>query len=221
MGKTLTFLATRADLPMITGWLEQYSPVVINGRFDELPYREGRTLIIHFPSIGPLNYWPDEIRITDYKENSSEWRQAILLLRRREEERKREIHANTSAVAGFDPPYQMDEGPWVTGDIWFPQENLSQRFPKLVAINRKLERFIAKQELVFDNTKTERFEAFPQLFCGAGVQHRVYAFPDALHLMHSGQPMVDSYVSPTCRTEFLRRLQLQGIVANKPLDRTR
>jgi hypothetical protein len=215
MGKNLTFLAANSDIKDVTEWFAPYAPSVFNGGLEELPYLERRTLILHFRSIGPLNYWPDNISLKDYPENSSEWRQAVLLLAgRREGNTRRDIHANTSACVGYDPPYKTLEGLWVSGTIWFPQENLKARFPELAKMNGRLERFLAKQELVFDNTKRERFEAFPQLFCEAGIVQRIYAFPEALALLRNGSPMVDRMVSPKCYKEFLRRLELQGIMVN-------
>src|SRR4051794_17267282 len=103
MAQTHTCFATTADTRMIVSWLRDAGAV---GHGAELPQgdcpADGREFILHFPTIGPVDFWPVEIRPSDYPEGSARWRQAFLTIaRQRERPEVRQIDADRSAAAGF------------------------------------------------------------------------------------------------------------------------
>ena len=174
----------------------------------ELP-SDGRELILHYPSIGPLEFWPDEIRLSDYPENSARWRQAVLL-RGRQDRNRREVDADRSAAAGLRLPELRDGTFWVCGCLWFPGSKLRERFPELARVCARFERWIRKFSTVFDNTKGEDAGPYSYQLCMGGILQRVVALPAAESLLQQGAFMVDHMTSPTCYNDFKRRLELSG-----------
>src|SRR5262245_2372187 len=122
MAQTHTWFATVADAAMIIAWLRAAGAVASNAQLPECEFpADGREFILHFPSIGPLEYWPDEIRLSDYPESSARWRQAVITtFHQRERPGVRQVDADRSAAAGLRLPEFRDGQHWVSGCLWFP-----------------------------------------------------------------------------------------------------
>ena len=70
MSQTHDFFATTNDLPIIHDWLREAGGVPYDySGFDDVPV-DGREIVVHFPAIGPIEFWPDNIKINDFEENS-------------------------------------------------------------------------------------------------------------------------------------------------------
>ena len=158
-----------------------------------------------------MNYWPEEIRLADYSENSTRWRHAVLAMIDREAEpSKGMIDSDRSAVAGLQLPELRDGRYWVAGKVWFPTSRLQKVFPELWRISQRFERFLRKHPIVLDNTKGRDVGGFGQQICSEGVIHKIVALPEAYDLLKAGAFMVENLVSPTAYDDFRRRLQRLG-----------
>jgi hypothetical protein len=210
MAQTHTWFATADDLKLILAWLReaQAEIVGVSSFPTELP-ADGRELVLHFPSIGPLEFWPDKIDPREYPENSRRWRQAVLL-RDREQPHRRQVDADRSAAAGLLLPELRDGRFWVSGCLWFPGSKLRQTFPDLLRLCSRFERWIRKFPTVFDNTKGEDRGPYSGQLCMGGIIQRVIALPAAATLLQQGAFMVEYMTSPRCYSDFKRHLELTG-----------
>lgn len=210
MAQTHTWFATAEDLKLVLDWLREAQAEILGiSPFPSELAADGRELILHFPSIGPLEFWPEEINLSDYPENSARWRQAVLL-RGREQSHQRQVDADRSAAAGLRLPELRDEKFWVSGCLWFPGSNLRQTFPDLAPLCGRFERWVRKFPTVFDSTKGEDKGPFSYQLCMGGIMQRVVALPAAELLLQQGTFMVDHMTSPRCYSDFKRRLELTG-----------
>ena len=136
MAQRNTWFATSADAQLVVSWLRETGAV---GHDNPLPTADcpsdGREFILHFPSIGPIEFWPDEVRTSDYTEGSERWRQAVIIAHsQRELPGRRLLDADRSAVAGLRLPEFRDGQHWVSGCVWFPGSRLREAFPDLARI---------------------------------------------------------------------------------------
>ena len=99
---------------------------------------------------------------------------------------------------------------YLTGELHFTGSKLKERFPELNSLCGRFERWLRKNELVYDNTKRELFSPFEWSLCTSGILKKVYAFPEALHLFQKGACMCDWSVNDFVYAKFLRALELQG-----------
>jgi hypothetical protein len=212
VSKTHTWFGTKNDANLIASWLRDAGATRIGG--GALEYdgsTDGREFPIHFPSIGPVEFWPSKISLPACGDNSPRAKRAILTAARQEERPGRpEIDPDKSAVAGLKLPEFRDRRYWVAGEVWFPTARLKETFPELNRICQKLERFLRKHATVYDNRKGEDQSGFAYQLCMSGVIQKVTALPEALELLHGGAFMVDPLTSDKMYKEFRRRLQLSG-----------
>ena len=110
MAQTHTWFATNTDAKLIVAWLRASGAVASGTQLPEGDFpADGRELICHFPSIGPLQFWPDKIQLSDYPESSTRWRQAVITtVRQRERPGIQQVDADRSAVAGLRMPELRD-----------------------------------------------------------------------------------------------------------------
>lgn len=210
MAQTHTWFATADDLTLVLDWLREAQAEVVGvSPFPVALPCDGRELVLHFPSIGPLEFWPEDIRPSDYPENSRRWRQAVLLSGRQDTHR-RQVDADCSAAAGLHVPEFRDNAFWVAGGLWFPGSRLRQTFPDLARLCSRFERWLRRFPTVFDSTKGERQSPCPDQLCMGGIMQRVVALPAAESLLREGAFMVDYMTSPKCYNDFKRRLELGG-----------
>jgi hypothetical protein len=214
MAQTHTWFGTGTDAKMVVAWLREAGAVASDAELSESDFpTNGREFILHFPSVGPLEYWPDQIRLSDYPESSARWRQAVITtVRQRECPGVRQVDADRSAVAGLRVPELRDGQHWVSGCVWFPGSRLRDTFPELARICQRLERWVRRFPTVFDNTKGENTSRFGYQLCMSGCVRRVVALPEAHTLLERGAFMVDHMASPKFYGDFRRRLQLSGHV---------
>jgi hypothetical protein len=210
MAQTHTWFATADDLPLLLDWLrEAQAEAVGMSTFPaELP-TDGRELILHFPSIGPLEFWPEYIRLSDYPENSARWRQAVILSGRTDSH-VRQVDADRSAAAGLLLPEFRDNNFWVAGSLWFPGSRLRKTFPELARLCSRFQRWVRRFPTVFDNTKGDDESSYSYQLCMSGIVQRVVAFPAAEALLRQGALMIDYMTSPKCYNDFKRRMELSG-----------
>jgi hypothetical protein len=136
MAQSHTWFATDQDVKLILAWLQEAGALFVGSSIADIDRLDtGRKYILHFPSIGPIEYWPDEIQLDNYRENSPEWRKAVLISHHiKESPNVRQVNADRSACAGFQLPEWRDEKFWVAGEVWFPGSRLRDSFPELARI---------------------------------------------------------------------------------------
>jgi len=215
MAQRHTWFATSIDAEMVVAWLREAGAVASNTELpdNDIP-ADGREFILHFPTVGPLEYWPNEIRLSDYPASSARWRQAVITkVHQRERPGVRQVDADRSAAAGLRVPELRDGQHWVSGCVWFPGSRLRDTFPELLRLCQRFERWVRRFPTVFDNAKGENTSRFGYQLCMSGSVQRVVALPEAHTLLEHGAFMVDHMTSPKCYSDFRRRLQLSGHVA--------
>jgi hypothetical protein len=212
VSKSHTWFATKNDAELVIAWFRDAGARQISGDpLDGEWEPNGRESGLHFPSIGPVEFWPSAIDIPVVGDNSPRAKRAILaMLSLRENPGRPEIDVDRSAVAGLRLPELRDGRYWIAGHVWFPTSRLNDVFPELHRICQRFERYLKKHPTVFDNTKGEDRCGFGYQICQSGIIHRIYAFPEAFELLQRGAFMVDYLTSPKTYSDFLRRLQLSG-----------
>jgi hypothetical protein len=212
MSKSHTWFGTKSDAELIIAWMRDAGARQLNGDPLEGEWvADGRELALHFPSIGPVEFWPDSIPIPECGDNSPKAKRAILaLISQQDHPGRPEIDVDRSAVAGLKLPELRDCRYWVAGHVWFPTSRLKDVFPELNRVCGRFERFLKTYPVVFDNTKGKNNSAFDYQICPSGVIHKVFALPEAYALLNMGKFMVDYLTSPKQYSEFQRRLQLSG-----------
>jgi hypothetical protein len=212
IGRSHTWFGTKHDAETIVAWLRDAGAQQLDGEPLEgewLP--DGREFPVHFPSIGPVEFWPTKVRPPDLGDNSPRAKRTILAIsRQREHPERPQIDVDHSAVAGLKLPELRDGRYWVAGHVWFPTSRLAETFPALNRVCGQFERFLKKHPIVFDNTKGVDKSGFGYQICESGIIHRVFALPEAYHLLKQGAFMVDYLTSPRTYADFRRRLQLSG-----------
>jgi hypothetical protein len=133
VSKTHAWFGTKDDADRVLAWLSEAGARLASGAPLEGDWEpDGRELILHFPSLGPIELWPSEIRLEDYEESSSRWKSAVLTkIRQQEEPHRPLIDSDKSAVAGMQLPELRDGRYWVAGQVWFPTSHLKETFPEL------------------------------------------------------------------------------------------
>jgi hypothetical protein len=207
-----SWFGTKNDADVIVKWLRDAGATRIGGGALEYDgVTDGREFPIHFPSVGPIEFWPTRIGFPECGDNSPGAKRAILAsIRRQEHPGRPEIDVDRSAVAGLKLPELRDGRYWVAGETWFPTARLKETFPELNRICQKLERFLQKYPTVFDNRKGEDRSGFAYQLCTSGVVQKVTAMPEAFELLRRGAFMVVPGTSDNLYREFRRRLQLRG-----------
>src|SRR3972149_7813577 len=185
MATSHTFLATSRDTKIIIDWFCEAGALAVGACLPEAECpSDGREYVLHFPAIGPLEFWPDEINLSDYPENSKRWRKAVIIRYHQEENpQKRQIDADRSAAAGLKLPELRDNRYWVSGCVWFPGSKLRETFPELSRICQRFERFMRKFPKVFDNTKGSDYLPFDFQLCMSGIIQSVVALPEAYAML--------------------------------------
>ena len=212
MSRSHTWFATKNDADTILTWLRDAGARRLSGEPLEGEWEpDGREFAIHFPSIGPVEFWPTEICSPTCGDSSPRAKRAILaMICQRENPGRPEIDVDRSAVAGLKLPEFRDRRYWVAGQVWFPTSRLKEAFPELNRICGRFERFLKKHPTVFDNTKGEDTSGYGYQLCTMGIVHRIFALPEAYALLEQGAFMVDNLTSPKTYADFRRRLQLSG-----------
>ena len=212
MSKTHTWFGTKNDTELIVNWLKNAGATRIGGaQLDFDGVTDGREFPIHFPSIGPVTFWPSKINLPEFGDNSPRATRVIMAsLKQQESPHQPLIDVDSSAVAGIKLPDFRDGRYWVTGEIWFPTARLQNVFPELNRICQRLERFLGNQSTVFDNRKGNDRTGFKNQLCMSGVLRKVVALPEAFKLIHDGAFMVDHLTSPAMYRDFRYGLQHAG-----------
>jgi hypothetical protein len=212
MSKSHTWFGTKNDGELIIARLRDAGARHLNG----IPLKDewiadGRELVLHFPSVGPVEFWPNETSLPESGDNSPRAKRAILAsINQPENPVRPQIDVDQSAAAGLKLPEHRDGMYWVAGHVWFPTSRLKVKFPELDRVCGRFERFLKTQPCVFDNTKGENKSSFAYQICSSGIIHRIFALPEAYELLKEGKFMVDYLVSPRMYADFRRRLQLAG-----------
>jgi hypothetical protein len=212
MGRSHTWFGTKSDAELIVAWLRDAGARQLDGDPLEGEWvADGRELALHFPSIGPVEFWPDKISTPKIGDNSPRAKREILaMIRQRENPGQPQIDVDRSAVAGLKLPQFRDDRYWVAGHVWFPTSRLKDVFPALNRVCGRFERFLKTHPIVFDNTKGENKSAFDYQICSSGVIQKIFSLPEAYALLNQRRFMVDYLASPKTYSEFRRRLQLSG-----------
>ena len=93
MAQRNTWFATSADAQLVVAWLRETGGVGLDNTLPVADFpSDGREFILHFPSVGPIEFWPDEIRLSDYAKGSERWRQAFIAHSGRECPGQRHTH---------------------------------------------------------------------------------------------------------------------------------
>jgi len=134
MSKSHTWFGTQNDAELIFTWLRDAGAQQVNGEPLEGEWvADGRELAIHFPSIGPVEFWPEKICVPECGDNSPRAKRAILAaIHQRENPCQPQIDVDRSAVAGLKLPEFRDSRYWVAGHVWFPTSRMQDVFPELV-----------------------------------------------------------------------------------------
>lgn len=212
MSKSHTWFGTKEDAETIITWFREAGARLLNSpslHREWVP--EGQEIILHFPAIGPIEFWPEEIPLPERGDNSPRAKRVISeILSLRQDPGKPRIDVDRSAVAGLQLPELRDGRYWVSGHVWFPTAKLKDVFPDLNRICGRFERFLKSHPKVFDNTKGEDNCGFERQICPSGIIHGIFALPQAYELLKKGAFMVDFMTSPKSYADFRRRLQLRG-----------
>lgn len=68
MAQTHPWFATDSDVKLIVSWLQEAGAVAYGtGLLNENDYSSGKENIFHFPNIGPMEFWPKQISLSDYQ----------------------------------------------------------------------------------------------------------------------------------------------------------
>jgi len=208
MSQSHYWFSVASDYQMVINWLVNEGAVASGGSFRA---HEQKEIVLLFPAVGAITYWPDSIRPSEYPESSPRWRDAVIAMEwQKRNPGKRLVDPDFSAVAQLRPPYQKPEGIWVGGELFFPGSKLKERFPALYSLCGRFERWLRKNPLVYDNTRRELFSPFQWSLCTSGTVKKVFAFPEAHRLLESGACMCDWGVTDFVYSKFLRALELQG-----------
>jgi hypothetical protein len=212
MAKTFNWFGTGNDARLIVEWLKNAGAVLVGrNSIDISDATNGEELVLHFPSIGPIELWPAEITLPPVGDGSPRAKSTILAaIRQQENPRRAQIDVDKSAVAGLKLPEFRDGRYWVGAQVWFPTALLKQKFPELHRICQRLERFLGKFPTVFDNRKGEDQVGFGYQLCTSGIVQKIVALPEAFELLQNGAFMIGSLTSPYQYAQFRRRLQLSG-----------
>lgn len=205
MAQTHTWFATADDLPMLLEWLREAGAVVAGSGvpITELT-ADGSERVLYFPAMGPLEFWPSSIAVSDYSGNSNQYRDAVLAnIRQQEEPTLRMVNPARSPVAGLQLPVQRDGKYWVSGCLWFPTTNLKATFPDLYKICQRFERWLRIHPVVFDNRKGKSAPEYMAQIGHGGIVQCVHALPDALKLLAQGANMLDYMTSPKCGGDYV------------------
>ena len=212
MAQRQTWFATNADAELIKSWLREAGAIGANDYSSDAGIStQSRELLLHFPQIGPIEYWPDEIRPSDYEEGTDRWRKAIIADNlKRQSPGCRLVDCDRSAVAGLRLPELRDGMFLVSGCLSFPGSRLLETFPELARICQRFERFVRGFKTVYIHPKRESKGVFDYQLCMTSIAQRVVALPEAYALLAKGAFMIDHETSPENYRNFRRRLQLSG-----------
>ncbi|MBL9091572.1 MAG: hypothetical protein JNL96_10130 [Planctomycetaceae bacterium] len=197
MATSHTFFATDKDWPLIVDWLIDAGAQSVDQALTiaRIP-ANGSEFVLYFPAIGAPEFWPDQICLNEYEENTTRWRQALLTkIETEKRPQRRMIDPQKSPAAGLKTPCLRDGQYWVSGCLWFPTSNLKKVFPELAKVCGRFERWIRKFPTVFDNRKSDNRSTFDRQICRSGVVKCVTALPDAYSLLNDGMCMVDYMTS--------------------------
>lgn len=210
MAQTHTWFATSDDLPLILNWLCDKGAALADNSLPitELP-PDGSERVLHFASLGAIEYWPTSISPSDYPNNSPQWRDAVLAkIRQEENPQRRMVNPAKTPAAGLKLPVLRDGNYWVSGCLWFPTPNLKSTFPELHKICQRFERWVRKYPAVFDNRRGENTTRYHNQLGHNGIVHCINALPHAMKLLNEGANMLDHMTSPKCCDDFISRWKM-------------
>lgn len=212
MSKSHTWFGTRNDAELIIAWLRNAGAHLPEEDLPEGKWTaDGSEIVLHFPSFGPVEFWPDNIPLPERGDYSVSAKRMILArIAQQEHPGLPQINVGRSAVVGLQLPEWRDNRYWIAGHVWFPTSRLKEVFPQLNRVCSRFERFLKSYSVVYDNTKGQNTSEFDYQICSSGIVHRIFALPEAYELLKHGEFMVDYLVSPRCYADFRRRLQLSG-----------
>jgi hypothetical protein len=213
MAKAHYWFGTEKDNPLVLEWLKAAGAIPRNTSFEAVDYTKDKEIVLHFPAIGPIEYWPQTIHLSGYDGSTPRWKSAaIASIAQQEHPERRQVDADHSAIAGLALPYKKNELFWTTGECWFPTTNLGKAYPELNRICGRFGRWLSKHELIYDYKGKELFNPFGYNLAGCeGFVRKVYALPDAYQMLVDGAFMVDRIISAKRLHEFVRSLELRGI----------
>ncbi len=204
MATSHELLALPDDFAALLDWLTSRGATAV-GR-----HPQAGSLVLHFPNLGPLTFWSSGT-VGQYAENSLEWKAAVIAQIHGETDPVPHVNQLTSPVAGAVAPKYDERGFWWSSSVWFATPRLRRVFPELARLNGQLERWLAKNQLVFDNTKREQWKPLGEQLGGFdGIIHKVHALPCAQAYLASGGTFVSYGTSDKVLSEFLRRRELAG-----------
>lgn len=196
MATSHTFLATNEDLPLILDWLKAAGAVSVAGIEINDFGATGHKIALYFPEIGNLHFLENPISLSEFSENSAEWRRAFLTNLEQDKDLERNwVDSNRTPSAGLKLPDLLEDRYWVSGALWFPTSNLRKTFPELGKLCGRFERWIRKFPCVFDNRKNPIKNLFPNQIAQADIVKCITALPDAYRLLNDGHKMLDYMVS--------------------------
>ena len=197
MATSHTWFATDKDFPLITDWLKGAGAQPVDATLSvENLLPDGSEVVLYFPLMGTPEFWPDDINLADYEENSTRWKQAVLTkIYTENRPHRRMIDPQKTPVAGLRTPCLRDGRYWVSGSLWFPTSNLRKIFPDLAKICGRFERWIRKFPIFFDNRKGDNQTTFDRQICHSNIFQCINALPDAYRLLNDGACMVDYMTS--------------------------
>jgi hypothetical protein len=207
MAQTHTWFATSDDLPLILNWLCEAGATLADTSVPITDlHADGSERVLHFSSLGPIEYWPASISLGDYPNNSPQWRDAVLTkLRQEENTQLRMVNPSKTPAAGLILPVLRDGNYWVSGCLWFPTSNLKTTFPELLKICQRFERWIRKFPVVFDNRKGENTTKYNGQIGHGGIVQCINALPNAMKLLDEGANMIDYMTSPKSCADYISR----------------
>lgn len=209
MGTSHTWFATDKDLPHLLQWLVDAGAAAVDSTQSLSDFQaDGSERVLYFPALGSVEYLSSPIKLSDYSENSHEWRSAALIKSRESDTgSRRMVNAVKTPAAGLQLPQWRDQNYWIAGSLWFPTPNLKNTYPDLFKICQRFERWIKKFPVVFDNRIGKKPTKYHSQICDSQVIQCIYAFSDAYRLLEEGAYMIDYLTSPKCTKECIERWQ--------------
>ena len=212
MAKTHYWFGTEKDNALILDWLQKNGAVPVGITWSEIAFDRRRDVILHYPEIGPIEYWPDKIDLSGYQGTPRFKSAAIARIRQEEHPRSRQIDGERSATVLLLVPHKMRGAFWTTGELHFTAANMAKTFPELNRINSRFERWLRSNEIVYDNTGRGTFSPFSYNLAGIdGFVKKVFALPEAYQLLQQGAFMADRNTSEGVLDRFVRALELRGV----------
>jgi len=215
MSQRNVFIAIKDDFPDILELLEKYSYRTLNNDTLELSDLDFVSeVVLCFPQYGEIVYWPDPIDVSLYKENSDEWKSAIMTRQLQVKNQKvKYINSFLSPVASFVVPKLRHNSIWSTGAINFHGLKLKERFPEFHKIIGKMNRDMKKMEIISDTTKRDCFSKYSEQLCLCSIVQKIFSFSNAIRNLEDGGYYTDYMCTDFVLDKYFKQLRLKGINA--------